>query len=232
MINCMYVESLKVKKIWFKSNQFFTNFFFSLQKMQQNPNYAKLFRGRPLRFVLPLLVKEKIAKPNTIELLKRSISESLSLKSKLNRMTTKSSQSTQNCQSPKYDEVKTTETRPKNKDASIEALLTKNLITLSGTKCQAFQLNDGTIFCKPELLCNLGCETPRFNYERCLGLKYRYFYAISCDVDMENPGTIIKVDLFTRKCLTWGEVNCYPSEPIFVPTPDGTVRNLAYFFLF
>lgn len=190
--------------------------------MQQNPNYAKLFRGRPLRFFLPLLTQEKIPKKqNPLELLKRSISESLSFKSNLTRMMMKSSKSTQNCN--KYDEVKTTETRPKNIDATIEALLTKNLIKLSDTKCQAFLLSDGTIFCKPELLCNLGCETPRFNYEQCLGVKYRYFYAISCDVDMENPGTIIKVDLFTRKCLTWGETNCYPSEPIFVPTPNGKV---------
>lgn len=42
----------------------------------------------------------------------------------------------------------------------------------------------------PEELCNLGCETPRINNCK-IGHKYRYFYAISSDVDAENPGTVI-----------------------------------------
>lgn len=42
----------------------------------------------------------------------------------------------------------------------------------------------------PEMLCNLGCETPRINYCR-IGNKYRFFYAISSDVDAQNPGTVI-----------------------------------------
>lgn len=47
------------------------------------------------------------------------------------------------------------------------------------------------MFLKPELLCNLGCETPRINTECCIGRQYRYFYAISSDVDLENPGTVL-----------------------------------------
>jgi len=42
----------------------------------------------------------------------------------------------------------------------------------------------------PEKLCDLGCETPRIN-EFKIGIKYRFFYAISSDVDAENPGTVI-----------------------------------------
>ena len=40
------------------------------------------------------------------------------------------------------------------------------------------------------MLCQLGCETPRINYEVYNGHPYRYFYAISSDVDAENPGTV------------------------------------------
>lgn len=58
-------------------------------------------------------------------------------------------------------------------------------------KATAHKLANGSIFVKPELLCDLGCETPRFNYEFYLGREYRYFYAISSDVDLENPGTVI-----------------------------------------
>lgn len=43
---------------------------------------------------------------------------------------------------------------------------------------------------RPSRLCNLGCETPRINYGKYLGQSYRYFYAISSDVDANNPGTV------------------------------------------
>jgi len=49
--------------------------------------------------------------------------------------------------------------------------------------------NDHLYVC-PEKLCNLGCETPRINDLK-IGKKYRFFYAISSDVDAENPGTVI-----------------------------------------
>lgn len=95
-----------------------------------------MFRGRPLRFVLPL-------EPNL----------------------------------------------EKKSDVSFE---TMDLNTLKNTNSKALLLDDGRIFIKPELLCTLGCETPRINYDRYLGEKYRYFYAISSDVDLENPGTVSK----------------------------------------
>ncbi|KAJ1528837.1 hypothetical protein ONE63_007211 [Megalurothrips usitatus] len=114
MISCMYIDALR--------------------EAQRNPDYARLFRGRPLRFVLPLAG--------------------------------------------------------------------------SGARVQ------------PRPLCDLGCETPRLNPAN-VSKPYRYFYAISSDVDADNPGTLIKVDTWTEKCFTWGELGVYPSEPIFVPSPDG-----------
>jgi len=41
-----------------------------------------------------------------------------------------------------------------------------------------------------ETIVDIGCETPRINYEQHNGRPYRYFYAISSDVDMDNPGTV------------------------------------------
>lgn len=75
--------------------------------MQRIPEYAKMFRGRPLRFVLPLNMENN-----------------------------------ENC------------------------------------------------FVKPYRLCDLGCETPRINYDKFLGKPYRFFYAISSDVDANNPGNV------------------------------------------
>lgn len=48
------------------------------------------------------------------------------------------------------------------------------------------------LYISPEKLCDLGCETPRINDLK-IGTKYRFFYAISSDVDAENPGTVIIV---------------------------------------
>jgi len=64
-----------------------------------------------------------------------------------------------------------------------------NLVTLEGSQAEAFQGTDA-ISLRPEMLCDWGCETPRIFYERYMGKNYRYFYAISSDVDAENPGTV------------------------------------------
>lgn len=84
--------------------------------MQHNPDYAKMFRGRPLRFVLPLLSKER----------KKFIKEV-----------------------------------GKEKD---------NLVRIPNTQARAYLKENDTIFVKPELLCDLGCETPRIYYEKHLGI--------------------------------------------------------------
>lgn len=165
MLNCMYIESMR--------------------NMQNNPDYAKMFRGRPLRFVLPLL---RPTKPKSLTSLRVFFSKSLN-------------------------------------DANDSGDLSNNLVKLKDSCAAAFSLPDGSIFCKPELLCNLGCETPRINYEKNLGVDYQFFYAISSDVDAENPGTLIKVDVHNKTKLTWCENNCYPSEPIFIPSPDSQTED-------
>lgn len=153
----------------------------SMANMQNNPDYAKMFRGRPLRFVLPLLSPKK---PTSLSSIRKFFSKSIE------------------------DSPSDNSSQP------------RNLVKLKNSEASAFSMPDGSIFCKPELLCDLGCETPRINYEKYLGIAYRFFYAISSDVDIENPGTLIKVDVENKTKLTWCENNCYPSEPVFIPTPD------------
>jgi len=92
---------------------------FFFQNLNKNPDYAAMFRSRPLRFVLPV-----------------------------------------NHNNPTSGDVK----------------------------------NDH-LYVSPEKLCDLGCETPKIN-EFKIGKKYRFFYAISSDVDAENPGTVIIVVLW------------------------------------
>ena len=58
-------------------------------------------------------------------------------------------------------------------------------------RASAHRLSNGNIFVIPELLCDLGLETPRVNYDYYLGKEYQYFYGLSSDVDMENPAMVI-----------------------------------------
>lgn len=117
--------------------------------MHNNPDYAKMFRGRPLRFVLPMgdaRVDEEQAPAEIGEV---------------------------------------GQPRPRGFDPCQEF---EGFVERVAT---ARRLPDGRVFVKPELLCDLGCETPRINYGIHLGKEYRYFYAISSDVDAENPGTVV-----------------------------------------
>ncbi|KAK5649129.1 hypothetical protein RI129_004021 [Pyrocoelia pectoralis] len=117
MIDCMYIEAIR--------------------NVQNNPDYANMFRSRPIRFVLPLI--------------------------------------------DSYGELK----------------MGQNLVKLRKTKAQAFLEKNRKIVVKPERLCALGCETPTINYRK------------------------HSVDTINKTTKTWCEKNCYPSEPIFVPTPNG-----------
>ncbi|XP_049868033.1 carotenoid isomerooxygenase-like [Pectinophora gossypiella] len=67
---------------------------------------------------------------------------------------------------------------------------------------------------------DVGCEMPRINYSLCNGKAYRYFYAISSDVDSERPGSLIKVDTWNGQVTSWAEDHSFCSEPVFVPAPD------------
>lgn len=44
-----------------------------------------------------------------------------------------------------------------------------NLVNIPNTEAKAYFLSDRKIFVEPEVLCNIGCELPRINYENYLG---------------------------------------------------------------
>ncbi|XP_015179593.1 PREDICTED: carotenoid isomerooxygenase [Polistes dominula] len=195
MLECMYIETIK--------------------NLHKNPDYAKLFRSRPLRFILPM------KKPSNDVPMEYNL---------INVKTVY--QSAEVFEGLKLDEkneanVEIVEKNTFEKDTNVEKSngmnkrnedRSRNLLRRKAT---AHRLPDGNILVKPELLCDLGCETPRINYDSYVGMEYRYFYAISSDVDIEYPGTLIKVDTVKKTKKMWCEKNVYPSEPIFVPDPHG-----------
>ena len=131
-----------------------------LQNAQSDEGYAERFRGRPLRFVIPLITgRENIAKG-------------------------------------------------------------QNLVDLEYTRASAFLVGKREVRLCPEQICDVGCVTPTINYGLSNGRRYRYFYAISADVDDPvSAGKILKVDTETGEVKEWHEKNLYCSEPMFVPSP-------------
>ncbi|KOC68687.1 Beta,beta-carotene 9',10'-oxygenase [Habropoda laboriosa] len=190
MLDCMFVDAMK--------------------NLHKNPDYAKMFRGRPLRFVLPM------KRPQSDVPLEHNLITVKTVNQGLEAFQYDSVRYENKSDSKFIDESSLNDTPVKaNRDKRNDY---KNVLQ---RRAAAHRLPDGNVFVKPELLCDLGCETPRLNYDSYLGREYRYFYAISSDVDLENPGTIIKVDILEKTRKTWCEKNVYPSEPIFVADPNG-----------
>lgn len=168
VLDCMYVEAM--------------------ENMHFIKSYSKMFRSRPLRFNLPL---SKANEPRRLSFAQRlkSFLSSLLITS-IDKFLLREQPITAHFVSMSFNEEfwRCFESR----------YSVKNLINAKSTNCRAYHLEDGIIFCTPESLCDLGCETPRINDTTFSGKKYRFFYAISSDVDAQIPGTVI---VFLTYCI-------------------------------
>lgn len=104
--------------------------------------------------------------------------------------------------------------------AKEEVSESKNLVTLQGTEAKAFLKSDGTVFCAPEVLLDHSMEFGTVWYKNYKGKSYKYFYAVGFEVHSEYPGKLIKVDVENKTSIEWQEENAYPSEPVFIPSPN------------
>uniref|UniRef100_A0A1A8FIK9 Beta-carotene 15,15'-monooxygenase 1b n=2 Tax=Nothobranchius korthausae TaxID=1143690 RepID=A0A1A8FIK9_9TELE len=91
-----------------------------------------------------------------------------------------------------------------------------NLVTLKDTTAQAVMQEDESVYCQPEILFE-GLELPGINYSF-NSRKYRYIYGSRLEWS-PHPNKIAKVDITTKTHIEWHQVNCYPSEPVFVASP-------------
>uniref|UniRef100_A0A8C4Z3V1 Uncharacterized protein n=1 Tax=Gadus morhua TaxID=8049 RepID=A0A8C4Z3V1_GADMO len=85
----------------------------------------------------------------------------------------------------------------------------QNLVTNSLTTATAVKEADGKLLCMPEVLCE-GLELPRINYDF-NGKKHRFVYAACTEESLDTE---------TKEIVRWGEDNCWPSEPVFIPRPN------------
>lgn len=63
-------------------------------------------------------------------------------------------------------------------------------------------------------------ELPRINYEKVNGKNYRYVYGAGNTVEGNWLDDITKIDIQTGEVKTWYAKHCYPSEPVFVASPN------------
>lgn len=145
--------------------------------MHEDADFARLFRARPLRFVLPMreLHPDTPVEYNIITI--ETVHQSLQLFQDIINIDHKTDFEIVG----ETDNIEYSDKSRYWRDEHRSALRKKPAAHL---------LLDGKIFVKPELLCDVGCETPRINADSHLGKEYRYFYAISCDMDLDNPGTV------------------------------------------
>lgn len=148
--------------------------------MHGDADFARQFRARPLRFILPMkqscsdtFVEYEFT--TILELCQNNVVDEKPVNREVNSELIASGLDIDKL----LDEAEQRNGPMRNDH---ESVLRKKPI--------AQRLADDRIHVKPELLCDIGCETPRINTDSCLGKEYRYFYAISCDLDLDNPGSV------------------------------------------
>lgn len=135
----------------------------AMQSMHQIENYASMFQSRPLRFVLPLQAQKTQA-------VSRSFGSILSF---VRSWTSKMNKEKLFLKWNKIGE--SFGRRSRKTSVSFAEKLNDNLVHLKGSAAKAYSLDDRNVFCVPESLCDLGCETPRINEKMCLGEKRTLF---------------------------------------------------------
>uniref|UniRef100_A0A3Q2QHK0 Retinoid isomerohydrolase RPE65 b n=1 Tax=Fundulus heteroclitus TaxID=8078 RepID=A0A3Q2QHK0_FUNHE len=102
----------------------------------------------------------------------------------------------------------------------------KNLVSLPYTTATAVLHSDGTVWLEPEVLFSgprQAFEFPQINYSRCCGKMYSFAYGLGLNHFI--PDRIVKLNVQTKETWVWQEEDCYPSEPLFVPTPGATEED-------
>ncbi|KAJ0012258.1 hypothetical protein NQD34_013233 [Periophthalmus magnuspinnatus] len=98
----------------------------------------------------------------------------------------------------------------------------KNLVSLPYTTATATMHADGMIWLEPEVLFSgprQAFEFPQINYEKFAGKNYTYAYGLGLNHFV--PDRIVKLNVKTKETWVWQEPDSYPSEPLFVQTPEG-----------
>uniref|UniRef100_A0A8C3GAF1 Beta-carotene 15, 15-dioxygenase 2, like n=1 Tax=Cyclopterus lumpus TaxID=8103 RepID=A0A8C3GAF1_CYCLU len=108
-----------------------------------------------------------------------------------------------------------------------ETPLDQNLVSLQNYKATAKKTKPGEVglnkLYDDELLQYGGLEFPQINYDQYNGRPYRYFY--SCGFGHVFSDSLLKMDVHTKELKVWRYPGLYPSEPVFVASPNATQED-------
>ncbi|XP_026149963.1 beta,beta-carotene 9',10'-oxygenase [Mastacembelus armatus] len=105
----------------------------------------------------------------------------------------------------------------------------QNLNNWPNSTATAIRTATNRVFCTHEdlygadLLQYGGLEFPQINYGQYNTRPYRYFYG--CGFRHLVGDTLIKMDLHGKHMKVWEQPGLYPSEPVFVPSPNATEED-------
>ncbi|XP_060902015.1 carotenoid-cleaving dioxygenase, mitochondrial-like [Labrus mixtus] len=105
----------------------------------------------------------------------------------------------------------------------------QNLNNQFNTTATAIRTAKSKVFCTHEDLHGEdihqygGLEFPQINYSKYNTKPYRYFYG--CGFRHLVGDTLLKMDLNGKQMKVWERTGLYPSEPIFVPSPNATEED-------
>uniref|UniRef100_A0A4W4EMB4 Retinoid isomerohydrolase RPE65 n=1 Tax=Electrophorus electricus TaxID=8005 RepID=A0A4W4EMB4_ELEEL len=97
----------------------------------------------------------------------------------------------------------------------------KNMISLPYTTATAVMGSEGTVWLEPEVLFSAprqAFEFPQINYRKHSGKDYTFAYGLGLNHFI--PDRICKLNVKSKETWAWQEPDSYPSEPLFVQTPD------------
>ncbi|XP_029001363.1 beta,beta-carotene 15,15'-dioxygenase isoform X3 [Betta splendens] len=93
-----------------------------------------------------------------------------------------------------------------------------DLVGLTYTTARAVKQKEGRLLCRAEVL-GEDFDMPRIN-PGFSGRRHRFVYG-SCIEESSSAVKIGKLDTETKELVYWYEDNCFPSEPVFIPRPNG-----------
>ncbi|XP_061154472.1 carotenoid-cleaving dioxygenase, mitochondrial-like isoform X2 [Syngnathus typhle] len=105
----------------------------------------------------------------------------------------------------------------------------QNLNTRPFSAATCVKKSNTRIFCQHEdlhgddLYRYGGLEFPNINYELYNTKPYRYFYG--CGSRNILGDSLLKMDLNDKTLKVWHQKGCFPSEPVFVPSPDAVEED-------
>ncbi|XP_041855949.1 beta-carotene 15, 15-dioxygenase 2, like [Melanotaenia boesemani] len=114
-------------------------------------------------------------------------------------------------------------------DVDEQTPLDKNLVTLHNCKATAMKTKPGEVYLiheelhTDELLQYGGLEFPQINYDKYNARPYRYFYA--CGFGHVFADSLLKMDVNTKELKVWRYPGLYPSEPVFIASPDAVEED-------